>query len=627
MLDVLEQLQSRVAELEERLSSQPGGFKRIVANEIRKTHKIMPQAETMFGMMTAMCVDTVDPWKQNRVRYFSPLFHKPDLPVEALDFAHPISSMGGFDDSGLNWVPPAGSTLCLLFENGSRSTAFYVGTTWHRNRGPDGAHTFGFPIKEFQDIHEGHRKGYLKGADDGSQVLPPWNTESYNGIDLNSKEDFDSQPESAKNKLTYPNIYGFKTPQKHMVKMVDGDYKCHHKHKRLEVMSSCGNWMIFKDDHLHEFSPGGEDDGGECEKPSCENVKKNSPYFKHKNEERPWKGNGTTQNNKCELKQSGIQMLSLSGHTWIMDDSVEEPDGIPEWESGTKPFQYGCTDKFQGKMTLLSATGHRFELNDKEEDTEIRGEENRIMLRSACGHMIEMNDHSKSKETSGNKRAITIRSTSNNVLELYDGEDLEQASPRKEGSGAPKPEAKNAYISLRTGYGLQLLMEDAKSQETTEQQSIMLFSPQKDNAERGPHIMRFQESPSGPGQVFVKVGGNYLVYSYDNHLTIVGEKDKNPADHFTSVSRNTLMMTEEFYMNQAEVHYFNAKKVILLGAGEDCDATDSEGNTTQGPCWGPVLMMTSKGVVASDRVYGSASKDAACISIFHLLPFHKCGEE
>ena len=100
-------------------------------------------------MHTAYCVDTIDPWKQNRVRFFSPLLHNKDMPVKALPFAQPISCFGGFDDSGVTWVPPAGSTLCLTFEKGNRQTPYYLGTTWHRDRGPDGQRNWKYNIEEF----------------------------------------------------------------------------------------------------------------------------------------------------------------------------------------------------------------------------------------------------------------------------------------------------------------------------------------------------------------------------------------------------------------------------------------------------------------------------------------------
>ena len=144
MPDQLAELSERVNVMEQRFAEVGYNTRRLVVSETNKRWKIQPQAETFFGMFSALCVDTIDPWKQNRVRFFSPLFTKPDMPIKSLDWCNPISVFGGFDDSGLNWVPPAGSTLCMIFENGSKLAPYYIGTAWHRNRGPDGNHNWGY---------------------------------------------------------------------------------------------------------------------------------------------------------------------------------------------------------------------------------------------------------------------------------------------------------------------------------------------------------------------------------------------------------------------------------------------------------------------------------------------------
>lgn len=640
--DELLSLQERLRSVEERLSESGYDTKRIVKSEIKKRWQIQPQAETMFGLFLSLVVDTVDPYKQNRVRFFNPLFHDPNTPIEALPFAWPISAMGGFDDCGLNWVPPAGSTLCVIFAGGHRSAPYYIGTTWHVNRGPDGEHNWGYNINEYYQIHEGHRKGYLAGKDDGSQVLPQWNTENYNGYDIDSIVDFNNDPE-AQRKITYPNIYGFKTPQKHMMKMVDGDYKCNHKNKRLEILSGCGNWMIFKDDHLHDCGSWVHPDvigkpHVDCnsESTECQGESTNSSvqkqggnqYFKHLNEARPYKGPGTPQNNKCSLPQSGIQFLSIAGHSFVMDDSVEQPSGVPNWERSTKQFDFGCNDKFVGKTFWVSATGHRIEMNDLESQSQLRGEENYIRIVSASGNKIELNDHTTGKEgcpgfppnVAGSKRGITMQSTSNHTFEMID-EENEQASPCRTEGGVPIPKAKKAFVRLRTGYGLEFTMRDDNSQEETQTQHIQIFCPQKDNEDRGPHIMRFQERASGPGQVFLRAGGDYVCSTYDSHVTMVGDKDENPSNKITVVSKNTIISTEEFYYNVADVHAFLADQVILLMAGKDCKPVEGD---ECGPCVWPVLCLTPKGVTISDRVFASASPNAGCAHIFHLLPFHSC---
>lgn len=659
--DKIDDIENRIKVLEGRFAEFGYGMAGLVQSEVKKRWKIPAQSETNFGLFLALCVDTIDPWKQNRVRFFSPLFHDPNATVKALPFAFPISAAGGFDDSGMCWVPPAGSTLCISFENGNRQTPFYHGTTWHRDRGPDGQHNWNYNIEEFYKIHEGHRKGYLAGPDDGSQVFCQWNTENYNGFDIDSIADFENDPE-AQRKITYPNIYGFKTPQKHMVKKVDGDPKCNYKNKRIEIMSSCGNYMIFKDDHLHDAGSWGhpscgasgseinctDEEGNPTEKTECNGKESNSsiqrkasnPYFKHKNECRPIKGPGTPQNNKLDLPQTGIQLLTFGGHSLIMDDSVEEPQGTPEWERSLKNFDFGCNDTCKAKIKFISMTGHVFEMSDVESSSKLRGDENYIRLKTASGILFELNDHtvgpggSSSSEGStegcdpsnlaGEKRGVTVITTSNHRFEMID-EDNEQSSPCRKEGGQPVAKAKKAFIRTRTGYGLEILMKDEDSQEETKSQHIQIFCPQKDNEERGPHLMRFQEAPDGPGMVFLRVGGNYICSTYDHHYTVVGDIEENPSNKITIVSDNTLINTEHFYYNVAEIHAFLADKIILLMAGKDCKPINWDGDPENCvPCVWPVLCLSPKGVTISDRVFVSASSDASCASIFHLLPFHSC---
>ena len=133
-----------------------------------------------------------------------------------------------------------------MFSSGERASPYYLGTTWQGKR-----EGFGIPIPEFDKWYSSHRGGYLLGDD--NQVKPPWNTESYNGHDIDGKKEFKEflSDSEAQKRITYPNIYGFKTPEKHMLKMVDGNVRCQRRHKRIEILSGCGQWMCFKDDNLH----------------------------------------------------------------------------------------------------------------------------------------------------------------------------------------------------------------------------------------------------------------------------------------------------------------------------------------------------------------------------------------
>ena len=317
LVDWVTGIQGRVQSIEDKFYEMGYDMKRIAQSEVKKRWKVPAQAETFFGLYSALCIDTLDPLKYGRVRMYSPLLNHPKTPVKALDWAYPISTLSGFDDSGSPWVPPASSMLCVIFERGSRSTPFYIGTTWPRDRGPDGEHTWNYDIPEYECIWEGHRKGYLVGPNDGSQVLPPWNTENYNGPDPKVEQ---TGMEAEKLPIHPPHIFGFKTPEKHMWKGVDGDPWCNRRWKRLEILSGGGGgWMMFKDDHMHpsgqwanpncegkcsECGGGDLSDCASCDTPfdfccspleptTCDAGAKQecaNPWFKHENECRPYKG-------------------------------------------------------------------------------------------------------------------------------------------------------------------------------------------------------------------------------------------------------------------------------------------------------------------------------------------------
>lgn len=652
-----------------------------------------PQSPSINYMSKALCIQTVDPLLEGRVRFYHPIFHEPETPIESLPYAKPVSALGGFDDCGLSWVPPAGSTLCIIFENGNRSQPYYIGTSWHRNRGPNGNK---LAIQEYLQVSNGHRGGYLVGPNDESQVLPPWNTESYNSKDFSSTREFVQNTEEQK-RHTFPNIYGFKTPEKHMLKFVDGNAKCNRKWKRIEIQSGCGNWMIFKDDHLHYGGqwahpscppdPGGSDlgpcsttkgqqsfftdpmgdpiegasnCGSECDgdgKVTCSKIMGGHPstapentkhykaqsgankYFKNENECRPYRGPRTPQNNKCDLPQSGIQFLSIGGHSFVMDDSVEEPRGKPTWERSLESFDFGCNNKFLGRTYIKSATGHSFMMSDVEEESALRGADNYIELKSASGNKIQLNDHTVGEgdctdcppNTAGPERGIHIQSTSNHVINMVDHMNEQCAPCRKEG-GIPVARATQAYMEFKSGYGSEMRFGDDNSQIETQRQFIQITNPQcgsgetdaSCNKERGPHFLRFQARPQGePGIVFLRAGGHSIRSTYDMDIVLVGDKEKNPADKFTYVSKMNISATEDIdFRYTGEMHIMFAEKYVLLMAGRDCPPT--EGKKCCGPCLYPVIVgrcpkiCPLTGIVhwteksMSERVFASAKNSTVC---------------
>ena len=673
--------------IKEWISESSENLRSVLTNFAKFSFEAPDQAQMKYGMYTAICVDTIDPWKQGAVRCFSPLLHEPkDAQIANLPWAMPISAQGGFDDSGCTWVPPAGSKLCLVFEAGNRSRPFYIGTTWDRSR----KEGWGINVEEYEKIHRGHRGGYLVGTRaetrDEEQVFPPWNTENYNGYDIDSIEDFENDTE-AKDKTTYPNIYGWKTPQKHMIKMVDGNYKCNMRWQRIEIKSAQGNHLIFKDDRTHPAAQWSNPDcgcgsgdvskcnngddpvekldecpvnimkgdtkpvappimmigaGGEVSASESGNSQGEcaNPYFKHKSECRPYSGPGTPQNNKVDkttLPQSGIQLTSLSGHTFWMDDAVSEPKGSNEWENGIRPFDYGCDDVFKGKTVWKSAHGHQIMMSDFEADGEpkTRNAENFIRILTATGNRIELNDDTKGgTKRAGPRRGIELHSTSNHMIQMID-ENNDQAGPERMEGGIPINKATNAFVKIRTGYGLEIMMADDNHQEDTQTQYIQLLAPQKD-ACCGPHIIRMQESDSC-GYIFVRAGGDYMCITEGDHITVVGVGESTPEDDFckggclgpknwiTAVSQHSIHWSCNFYFNIADIHAFLADKIILLMAGKDCPPPPDSESLECGPCVGPVAVLLgdpktkTARLVASDRVFASASLESETIPITSLL--------
>lgn len=667
--DQIDTIDQRIRQIEERFSELGYNTKTFVQTEIKTKWKVPAQAESLPYLHTAIVIETIDPWKMGRVRFFSPHMHDPQMTVKQMPWAYPIANFGGFDDCGSSWIPPAGSKLCILFEKGNRQWPFYIGTTWDRDRGPDGNHKWNYPVEEYYKIHEGHRKGYMVGKNDGSQVFMPWNTETYNGYDIDSLAQFENDPE-AKKKITYPHIYGMKTPQKSMLKFHDGNYKCNFRGAKTELKSGQGNILLFKDDHLHppgitinpqccasggDTSVCNDEKGNPLEKNSCPpdgNVSPgcSNPYHKHTSECLPYRGPGTPQNNKIDektLPQSGWQIWGRSGNTIFGDDSVEQPRGVPRWERGAEPFDFGCTDLYKGRIKIVSAMGQVIEMSDKEKRTKLRGDESFIRLKTPSGISCELNDDSADCECAGGtdragpKRGFWVETSSRNVFQMSD-ENNEQCGPCRAEGGVPTAKATNAFIKARTGYGLEIHMGDDNHQEKTQKQYIQITAPQKD-ACCGPHIIRLQEDPNC-GQIFIRAGGDYVLMTEGDHYTVVGagnQEDEDvdfceggclgPRNKIVMVSQHSVHYSCNFYFNVAEIHAFLAERIILLMAGKDCKDPN---NPECGPCVWPVVVMQSlpgengKGIsrlVASDRVFASASLKAPCCHIYQLLPFTTCG--
>ena len=659
---MFQQIEKRLRKVEELLRDREYYSRHTINTELYHRYRMEMEDEPVYALTTALVIDTIDPYKQGQVRWYTPQFIEPGVALESCPWAYPISPFGGFDDCGVSWVPPAGSTIVLQFLNGDVNNAFYHGTIWNRTRGTKDQRQrlWGIPVPEYDNVWEGHRAGYLVGSNQGDQDFMPWNTEMYNGIDIDSITDFDNNPDSQKI-ITYPYIYGFKTPGKHRWKAVDGDHKCNNRWMRLEMASGGGNWIMFKDDHLHpcgqwafngqnstngtsntsntnntsntsnntnsqnqtvmmglgnilqgnasleittpeskELQQGGDlrDCQTNPEMADCNGQQSNSsinmsdvlanPFYKRQEEMLPYQPPQSLQQfqaNKCELLQSGIQFQSISGHQFVMDDSVDQPSGVPSFE---RQFDFGCNNMFTGGTWWTSTTGHSIIIDDAETDSMVRGDGNGINIITASGNSIKLNDHtlpgsesnspsattSGSSSEAGEHRGIFMETTSRNVFQMCDEGNQQASPPRKEG-GEPVSMATGGYCLLRSGYGLQLLMSDKSNQQNTDEQFIQLLAPQKDNQERGPHQLIFQEVPEGPGFVLLRAGGAFELSSYDSSMEVVGTED-HQADKMVTVKGTYSVDIKNYYFNHNNLTIFQAEQYILLLAGRDCPGSPSD---------------------------------------------------
>jgi hypothetical protein len=359
--------------------------------------------------------------------------------------------------------------------------------------------------------------------------------------------------------------------------------------------------------------------GGAPDTPYTESQEGSNPFFKAKNECRPIKGPGTPQNNKCDLPQSGIQLLSISGHSFVMDDSVEQPTGTPNWQRSLKPFDFGCSDLYLGRTYWKSCTGHEISMNDVEESKGVRAAKNGIKFKTALGNEISLCDETISvcPGLGGPTRGISMNSTSNHLFKMIDEGVFQQSMECRKDGSVTENNADKAYIQLRSGYGLELYMSDRDSQEKTKTQFIRLRAPQKDNKERGPHTLEMQEVASGRGYVFLRAGGNLVTYSYDDHKEIVGDSKNNPADKFSMVTKDRVSITSNFdyKVNEFSLNISKKKAYMLAGLG-DCKTKD--GKDTY--CVYPIVVYDeiNKKLKISDRIFGSCSDKAQVPTISTL---------
>jgi hypothetical protein len=362
---------------------------------------------------------------------------------------------------------------------------------------------------------------------------------------------------------------------------------------------------------------------------------------------RPYLGADTPMKNKCELKQSGLQIQCISGHQIVMDDSVNKPK--PDKIKWFNKFNYGCDEIFKGKFFLRSSTGHYIGMDDTEEIKEIRGKDNGIKIQTACGHYMKFKDHTLEGEIAADDRQIEIGTTSGHTFTMNDAGN-EQASPKRKDGGEIKRKAKEAFIQLKTGYGILFRMDDSTSQEETRNQFIMLAANPKEttNCKQG-HMLLMQLEESGGGFVELTSGGRFMMASKGSSMEAVGT-DECEASKVSIVHGDYLIEAKKTMFTKCKTSVTRADSFILLAAGHDCPNPDGSGNEASaaanaalnsadqslaaaqgqpgqniddpGPCIYPIIIakkpwscpLTGKvhWTCYSDRVFASSSKDSQC---------------
>jgi hypothetical protein len=280
---------------------------------------------------------------------------------------------------------------------------------------------------------------------------------------------------------------------------------------------------------------------------------------------------------------------------------------------------------------------------------QVRSESNGIKLKSALGNQIFLCDAVDGANCDGNAAAmqgVRISSTSQHQIILSDEGNKRTYACRTEGA-VPQNNANSAYMQLKSGYGLQITLNDSPSQRETQGQSIDIVAPQKtiENGSR-PHIIQLQEGypdVDESGYIQIRSGGNLFLYATENALELIeGHKIV-----YTATDRLDYTENNFFHIGRGN-HVIKVDEKIFLLAGRDFPKP-VENDTRQQPPENllqpelnlattdatkdlkecipglfPVLVLVGNCVRASDRVYASCSNVATGIGLGNLAVADNC---
>jgi hypothetical protein len=178
-------------------------------------------------------------------------------------------------------------------------------------------------------------------------------------------------------------------------------------------------------------------------------------------------------NHKIELKHTGLQLQSVGGARLIMSDETEEELTDNKWSAGWSP-----RGKFRSFMILESITEHQIHLRDHENIPNMRSAQDGIFCVTATGNFIGMRDDTQGS-IGGPQRGILLWSTSDHRIEMND-HTVQNSSPRSGAGtvyynqGRHTPNARRAFIRIKSGWGQSMEFNDLGSQEENAKQFILI---------------------------------------------------------------------------------------------------------------------------------------------------------
>lgn len=481
----------------------------------------------LFGKHRGVVMNTMDPLHLGRVQIYCPSIHA-DIPEKDLPWAMVANFFGSLDDQGAVFTPPAGSTVYVEFEAGSRESPVVSGAIHNMTRQKKTSVEGGLLVSEERNLWGGApgRRVDAKNANvnpDMNSLMPPWRGESYDGVD--------QKPEVGGVAMTPPFIYGIKTPEKHFLQFVDGNSKDRLIGKRLVLQSSRGSCVWMKDD---AFTPPDEI----FDNPYWDDFHDAYPGLRYS--VRPYN------NHKIELKHTGLQIQSVGGARLIMSDETELEMTSNGWADGWSP-----RGRFRSFVVLESISEHQIHLRDHERTPNMRSEQDGIFCVTATGNFIGMRDDTQGS-IGGPQRGILLWSTSDHRIEMNDYT-VQNRSPRSGAGtvyynqGRHTPNARRAYIRIRSGWGQVMELNDLGSQENNASQFILIRNENDtpDNDCDGPPWNYIRMECVVSNKLFLMYGaGNFVINVCRNAFRVIQRGSDfvhvEMGSHYTNVDKGII---------------------------------------------------------------------------------------